>query len=101
MSMEQMEARAGEAAELLASMANPKRLLVLCHLVNAERSVGELALIADLSSSALSQHLTRMRLQGLVKTRRDAQTIFYSLASPEVEKVLATLYDIYCSDQPG
>lgn len=92
----QMEARAEEAAEFLSSMANPKRLLVLCHLLGGERSVGEMAAIANLSSSALSQHLTKMRLQGLVKTRRDAQTIYYSLASPNVQKVLETLYGIYC-----
>ena len=78
-------------------MANAKRLLVLCHLVEGERSVGDLAAIAGLSQSALSQHLAKMRLQGLVKTRRDAQTIFYSLASHEVRAVLETLYAIYCS----
>jgi DNA-binding transcriptional ArsR family regulator len=93
-----MEARAGEAAEFLSSMANPKRLLVLCHLLGGERSVGEMAAIANLSSSALSQHLTKMRLQGLVRTRRDAQTIYYSIASPNVEKVLETLYGIYCAE---
>jgi DNA-binding transcriptional ArsR family regulator len=96
--LKNMEARAGEAAEFLSSMANPKRLLVLCHLLGGERSVGEMAAIANLSSSALSQHLTKMRLQGLVRTRRDAQTIYYSIASPNVEKVLETLYGIYCAE---
>ena len=95
-----LEERAEEAAGLLASMANAKRLLVLCHLVEDERSVGELAAIAGLSQSALSQHLGRMRIQGLVKTRRDAQTIFYSLASDEVRAVLQTLYDLYCAPSP-
>lgn len=95
-----LEERAEEAAALLASMANAKRLLVLCHLVEGERSVGELAAIAGLSQSALSQHLGRMRIQGLVKTRRDAQTIFYSLASDEVRAVLRTLYDLYCAPSP-
>jgi len=89
--------RAEEAAQLLASMANAKRLLVLCHLVEGERSVGQLATIVGLSQSALSQHLGKMRLQGLVKTRRDAQTIFYSLASREVRAVLETLYGLYCA----
>ena len=92
-----LEERAEEAAELLASMANPKRLLVLCHLVEGERSVGDLASLAGLSQSALSQHLAKMRLQRLVNTRRDGQTIFYSLASYEVRAVLETLYAIYCS----
>src|SRR5689334_12549273 len=86
-----LEERAGEAADLLASMANAKRLLVLCHLVEGERSVGELAAIAALSQSALSQHLAKMRLQGLVKPRREGQTIYYALASPEVRAVLETL----------
>jgi len=91
-----MAERAEEAAELLASMANPKRLLVLCHLVEAERSVGELATVVDLGQSALSQHLSRMRALGLVRARRDGQSVFYRLASPEVRRLLATLYELYC-----
>lgn len=91
-----LEARAEEAAALLTSMANAKRLLVLCHLVEGERSVGDLAALAGLSQSALSQHLGKMRLQGLVTTRREAQTIYYSLASREVRAVLETLYGLYC-----
>ncbi len=94
-----LEARAEEAAALLASMANAKRLLVLCHLVEGERSVGDLAVLAGLSQSALSQHLGKMRLQGLLTTRREAQTIFYSLASREVRAVLETLYGLYCAPQ--
>ncbi|WP_341991807.1 metalloregulator ArsR/SmtB family transcription factor [Azorhizobium sp. AG788] len=92
-----LEARAEEAAALLTSMANAKRLLVLCHLVEGERSVGDLAALAGLSQSALSQHLGKMRLQGLVTTRREAQTIYYSLASREVRAVLETLYGLYCA----
>lgn len=95
--LEVLEARAEEAAALLASMANAKRLLVLCHLLEGERSVGDLAEIAGLSQSALSQHLAKMRLQALVRTRRDGQTIYYSLASPAVRAVLETLYGIYCA----
>lgn len=92
-----LEERAEEAAALLATMANAKRLLVLCHLVDGERSVGELADIAGISQSALSQHLAKMRLQGLVATRREAQTIFYSLASTEVRALIGTLYGLYCA----
>lgn len=92
-----LEEKAEEAAELLAAMANARRLLVLCHLVEGERSVGELAAIAGLSQPALSQHLAKMRMQRLVKTRRDAQTIYYSLASGEVRALLETLYGLYCS----
>ena len=91
-----MAERAEEAAELLASMANPKRLLVLCNLVERERSVGDLAERVQLGQSALSQHLSKMRALGLVKTRREAQTVFYRLASNEVRALLATLYELYC-----
>ena len=99
--LEVLQERAEDAAALLASMANAKRLLVLCQLVEGERSVGDLAAAAGLSQSALSQHLGKMRLQGLVRTRRDAQTIFYSLASDEVRAVLETLYGLYCPQPPG
>jgi DNA-binding transcriptional ArsR family regulator len=78
-------------------MANPKRLLVLCTLLAGEKSVGELAEIVRLSPAALSQHLGKMRALRLVATRRDGQTIFYSLASPEVRALLETLYQIYCT----
>ena len=96
-SPDSLEERVEEAAELLTSMANTRRLLVLCRLVEKERSVGDLAGLAGLSQSAVSQHLAKMRLQGLVKTRRDGQTIFYSLASDKVRAVLETLYSIYCA----
>ncbi len=91
-----MAERAEEAAEMLASMANPKRLLVLCHLVETERSVGELSGLVQLGQSALSQHLGKMRALGLVKTRRSGQTVFYRLASPYVRALLTTLYELYC-----
>jgi len=94
-----LEGKAAEAAELLTSMANARRLLVLCHLVQGERTAGELTVIAGLSQSALSQHLGKMRLQGLVKTRRDGQTIFYNLASREVRAVIETLYNLYCAPE--
>jgi DNA-binding transcriptional ArsR family regulator len=89
--------KAAQAAGLLGSMAHPKRLLVLCNLHQGELSVGELAERVDLSQSALSQHLGKMRALTLVKTRRDGQTIYYSLASAEVAAVLSTLYELYCA----
>lgn len=92
-----LDSKAAEAAALLASMANAKRLLVLCSLVEGEKSVGELAALAGLSQSALSQHLAKMRLLGLVATRREAQTIFYRLASDKVRVLLETLYRLYCA----
>lgn len=92
-----LQQKAAQAAILLGSMANAKRLLVLCNLIDGERSVGELAAIVGLSPAALSQHLGKMRALDLVATRRSAQTIFYRLASSEVRQVLQTLYKIYCA----
>lgn len=81
-------------------MGNPHRLVVLCQLMTGERSVGELERLVGLSQSALSQHLARLRRDSLVKTRRSAQTIFYSLSGEEARAVLATLYRLYCDDPP-
>jgi ArsR family transcriptional regulator, virulence genes transcriptional regulator len=83
------------AAALLSAMANPKRLMILCNLIKGEIPVGILANQVGLSQSALSQHLSKLRTQKLVKTRRDAQTIYYSSTSEPVIKVLAALEDIY------
>jgi ArsR family transcriptional regulator, virulence genes transcriptional regulator len=96
MNMESMVAKAGEAASVLAAMANPVRLLVLCALVDGEKPVHELVANSGISQSAVSQHLAKMRNLKLVTTRRDAQSIYYSLASEEVKQLLASLYNIYC-----
>ena len=96
MQITELEPRAEEAAQLLTAMANPKRLLILCNLLEQERSVSELSKIVGLEQSPLSQHLSKLRALGLVKTRRDGQTIFYRLASEPVTRVLTTLYNIYC-----
>jgi DNA-binding transcriptional ArsR family regulator len=85
------------AAGLLAAMANQSRLMILCHLLDEELTVGELAERVGLNQSPLSQHLARLRALGLVKTRRDGQSIYYRLASREVEAVLQTLYSLYCA----
>ena len=82
------------AAALLAAMANPKRLVVLSLLTTSEMAVGALAEAVGLSQSALSQHLSKLRAQGLVSTRRDAQTIYYSSDSPAVKAVLAALESV-------
>ncbi|MCP3463283.1 MULTISPECIES: helix-turn-helix transcriptional regulator [unclassified Bradyrhizobium] len=92
-----LEEKAEEASRLLTAMANAKRLMVLCNLLDGERSVGDLADLVGLSSAALSQHLGKMRALDLVTTRRDGQTIYYRLASPEVREVLQTLYRLYCA----
>jgi DNA-binding transcriptional ArsR family regulator len=84
------------AGKLLKAMSNEHRLLILQNLMVAEKCVGDLEQIVDLSQSALSQHLARLRRDGLVKTRRAAQTIFYSLAGDEVRSLIETLYQLYC-----
>jgi DNA-binding transcriptional ArsR family regulator len=96
MQVEVLEKNAEKASELLGAMANPRRLMVLCKLVDGEKSVNMLAQSVGLSQSALSQHLAKLREKGLVTTRRDAQTIWYGLASKEVRGVLTTLYGLYC-----
>lgn len=96
----QKHGRAEVAAEFLSAMANPKRLLILSSLVNQEMAVGALATQVGLSQSALSQHLSKLRAQNLVTTRRDAQTIYYSSSSEAVLKMLKTLTEIYGDEAP-
>jgi len=96
----QLASRAGKAARLLKLLANENRLLILCRLVIAgEMSVGDLADAVELSQSALSQHLAKMREDGLVATRREAQTVFYRIADPNAERLLVLLKDIYCPQE--
>ena len=101
MNIQDLEDNAERAATLLASMANVRRLMMLCHLVEGECSVGRLADRIGLSQSALSQHLGRMRALGLVESRRSGQTIYYRLASREVMAVLETLQELYCPPPPS
>lgn len=92
-----MQARAEDASRLLKVLGNAQRLRVLCLLVNQEMSVGQInEELPDLSQSALSQHLAKLREEGLVRTRREAQTIWYALEDGPTQQVIATLYDIYC-----
>jgi len=94
---QEMKKSAKLASELLAALANDKRLMILCHLVHGETKVFELAALVGLSQSALSQHLAKLRALGLVATRREGQWIYYRIASPQARRVLETLYDIYCN----
>lgn len=91
----ELESSAQAAARLLKLLASEQRLLLLCRLVEGEASVGDLAEHAKLAQSAASQHLGKMRAEGLVATRREAQTIYYRLADPAAMRVLDTLCDIY------
>ncbi|HET7365170.1 MAG TPA: metalloregulator ArsR/SmtB family transcription factor [Burkholderiales bacterium] len=96
MNMAELQRRALRASGLLKAMSNPVRLLVLCRLAEGEKSVGELERVVDVSQSALSQHLALLRSRGLVRFRRDGQTLYYSLAGLEAPALLAALYQIYC-----
>ncbi len=96
---EHMKSAADDASELLKALANPHRLMIICQLIERERSVGELAELLDLRDSTVSQHLALLRRDGLVETRRDAQTIWYSIVSAPARELLTTLYRIYC--RPG
>jgi ArsR family transcriptional regulator, virulence genes transcriptional regulator len=99
LSLSQLAEKAGQAAWLLKSLSNEKRLLILCHLISAgEMSVGALVEAIGLSQSALSQHLARLRGDGLVTFRREAQTLYYRIANPDTGRVLAVLRDIYCPE---
>ena len=83
--------------DLLKAMANPSRLMILCQLAEGEKSVGEMEGIIGLSQSGLSQHLAVLRRKRIVATRREAQSIYYSLASKEVEEIMAALYRVFCA----
>ncbi len=91
-----MDAQAEQASNLLKAMAHPQRLRVLCLLVEREMSVGELNAEIALSQSALSQHLAKLRDEGLVNTRKEAQTVFYTLAPGPTIALIRTLHDNFC-----
>lgn len=94
--MGELQRSARRAAPLLKAMSNPSRLVILCQLAEGERSVGELEEAVGLSQSGISQHLAVLRRQRMVATRRERQTVFYSLASPDVVALMATLHQVFC-----
>ena len=95
--LEQMRASAREAATLLRALANPHRLLMVCLLAEGALSVGELNRRIDLAQSALSQHLAILRREGVVATRRQGQTIYYSLMPGVAARIVEQLYDAFCN----
>jgi DNA-binding transcriptional ArsR family regulator len=92
----EMQQHAQAAAVLLKALSNENRLMILCTLIAGEMSVGELNERVPLSQSALSQHLASLREAGLVSTRKEAQTVYYSLLGDEAQKIIAVLQSIYC-----
>ena len=97
--LDELAKQAGEAAQLLKLLGHEKRLLVLCFLaVRGEMTVGELVGVAKLSQSALSQHLAKLRADGLVEFRRESQTLHYRVVDQRALRVLQVLKEIYCGD---
>lgn len=95
----ELQSKAGAVEALLKSVGNKSRLIVLCELLKSERSVTSLQSATGLSQSALSQHLARLRADDVVATRRESQTIYYSLASDKVSRLIGLLYELYCAPQ--
>ena len=94
----ELEARAAEAEAFLRSLASRHRLMILCSLLEGEVPVGELVRRLGLSQSNLSQHLAKLREEGLVATRRDGTAIFYRIGSDRVRPILAELYNLFCAE---
>lgn len=97
-----MQANSDAAARLLRALANEQRLRILCLLVGGDLTVGQINdRLPGLSQSALSQHLARLRDEGLVSTRREAQSVWYSLPQGPAQAIIATLHGIYCAPRKG
>lgn len=92
-----MRKKAAEVADLLKVLSHPKRLLILCQLVEKERSVSGLADLLGAREAAVSQQLILLRKDRLVRTRREGRTVYYSLARPDIEALLGFLYETYCN----
>jgi DNA-binding transcriptional ArsR family regulator len=96
--MGRLKDKAPEAAELLRQLANANRLLILCHIAAEERSVGQLEADLGIKQPALSQQLAELRQYGLVKTRRQSRSIYYSIADDRAQAIMGMLYEIFCGD---
>lgn len=97
--LEKLQRNSFEAADFLKTLANSNRLVILSRLLGKETCVGDLEKNLNISQSALSQHLSRMRAEGLVATRRESQQIFYRIKDPRVEAMLLLTYELFCQDE--
>lgn len=98
---EMMSRSAEEAAACLRALSNPSRLLLLCHLIDGERNVGDLETALGLSQAYVSQQLARLRGEGLVSARREGRIVYYSLADTRIKPIIKVLYDQFCQPQTG
>lgn len=96
--LDQLMEQARKASDLLKALSHEVRLVILCLLSEGEKSVSELEDILTVPQAAVSQQLARLRLEGLVQTRREGRMIFYSLVDDEVSSIITTLYDLFCKD---
>lgn len=94
--MDRMAASAAEAASFLKAISHEGRLMILCHLASGEKSVTELETLLSARQAAVSQQLSRLRLEGLVTTRRDGKTIYYRLADDRARRIMEVVYDMFC-----
>ncbi len=99
MDLDLMQENAARASGVMKLLSHPHRLMILCQLNQGEMSVGELADEIGINQSPLSQHLARMRHEGVVTSRREAQTVFYSIAEKDVGAIVALLYDLFCEQK--
>ncbi len=99
--LEHMAENAREASEFLKALAQESRLMILCILADGEKSVGELEEFLSQRQSTVSQQLARLRLEGLVATRREGKTIYYSLASDKARTILDAVYKVFCKCGPS
>jgi DNA-binding transcriptional ArsR family regulator len=94
--LEKMQQGATRASQVMKTLSHPGRLMILCNLAEGERTVGDLADELDMAQSSLSQHLMRMRSEGLVDARRESQSVFYRLVDNDARKLITALYRIFC-----
>tara|TARA_R110002020_G_scaffold89135_13_gene218226 strand:- start:7422 stop:7757 length:336 start_codon:yes stop_codon:yes gene_type:complete len=97
--MDGMVENAKEAAAFLKAISHENRLMILCHLVSGEKSVTELEQLLSARQAAVSQQLSRLRLEGLVTPRRDGKTIYYSLADDRPKQILEVVYELFCKQK--
>ncbi|RYH10589.1 helix-turn-helix transcriptional regulator [Tropicimonas sp. IMCC6043] len=96
--IDQIVDKATQASTFLKAISHEGRLMILCHLVTGEKSVTELEKLLSARQAAVSQQLSRLRLEGLVQPRRDGKTIYYSLTDDRPRKILETVYELFCKD---
>lgn len=98
MNAKEMAAAAGKVSDLMKMLSNKHRLMILCQLVDGEKTVGQLARLLGVRDPAMSQQLATLRREGLVRPRREAQTIYYALTRDDVRCLMTFLYDTYCRE---